>query len=175
MSIMGMADAKVLGQIKEESKTPDRSKPVGVAANIVTQLVTWIPTESITLYVAYVALFDPVTPKPGRQVCLNDFTARWLGFWIFVSVTSLLALGGYIGKRRTANPQPDFKLPLFAMIVAPLAFGSWAAALPDTPFADICGYKASFGGFAVVVSAVAIAFIAWMLGKSPDYVRKEES
>jgi hypothetical protein len=96
---------------------------------------------------------------------------EWVGFWIFIALTSLIALGGYIGKRRSLEPRPPFKPPIFAMIVAPIAFAAWAAALPDTPFADICGYKASIGGFGVLVSAVGISFIAWMLGKTPDYLK----
>lgn len=57
------------------------------------------------------------------------------------------------------------------MVVAPLAFAAWAAALPDSPFADICGYKAAYGGFAVLVASVGIAFVAWMVGKTPDYIK----
>lgn len=188
MSMMAMAEAKVVDQIRAApssappATTPPTGRgangggaaipsPVGVPANVVNQLLTWIPTESITIYVAYIALFDPVTPQADLAVCQNDFTPRWIGFWTFSVVTSLIALGGYIGKRRAATPVPPFKWPIFAMVVAPIAFTTWAAALPDTPFRDFCGYSSAIGGFAVLLSAVGISFIAWMLGKGPDYVK----
>jgi hypothetical protein len=184
VSIMGMADSKLLEQSLDQAALQERRRrrrggrarrrtrrPGEVPTNIINQLVMWIPTEAITLYVAYVALFDPVKPKKRIPVCANDFTPRWIGFWIFVSLASFIALGGYVGKRRLMDPQPKFELPVFAMFVAPLAFAAWAAALPDTPLQDVCGYKAAFGGYAVLVATTAITFLAWMLGKSPDYVK----
>ncbi len=138
MSIMGMADSKLLEQSLDEEALRERKRrrrrrgqqpseppkpaPVGVPTNILNQLTIWIPTEAIFLYVAYVGLFDPVKPKRRIPVCQNNFTPRWIGFWAFVVLASLIALGGYIGKRRMMDPQPKFNLPVFAMIIAPVSF-----------------------------------------------------
>jgi hypothetical protein len=192
MSLVGMSDAKVTAQIRveEDMPTPRRPRkrnrtqraadqqaagkpaPVGVPANIVNQLVLWIPVETITLYVGYLALFDPAKPTAGTKLCANDFTWRWVGFGVFCFLTTVIVLGTYIGKRREAGKKPPFKVPIFEMVFGTVAFAAWAAALPETPFADVCGYKASYGGYAVAAATAGISFLAWVVGKTPFYEKK---
>jgi len=182
MSLVAMADAKVVEQVRVKAgkstrkrrgrggaESADTPAPVGVKPNIVNQLVMWIPTEAITLYVGYVALFDPAKPKTGTKLSENDFSARWWGFAVFCILTAAFVLGTYIGKRRETTTKVPFKLPLFEMFFGTVAFACWAAALPDTPFQDIEGYKVSYGGYAVAAAAAGITFLAWVAGKTPFY------
>jgi hypothetical protein len=120
---------------------------VGVPSNIVNQLIQWIPAESITLYVGYVALLNPLKPTGSDRLCDLSFASRWLGFVVFCVVTLAITVGTYEGKRRAANPKPAFKLPLFEMVAQTLAFAAWAAALPETPFAGFCGFKSAHPRF----------------------------
>jgi hypothetical protein len=98
-----------------------------------------------------------------------SFTSRWVGLTLFAVVSSLLALGLTYGKARQSKQA--FTWPIFEMIVAPIAFAAWALALPDTPLLDICGYSTAWGGFIVLVTTVAIAVVAWVLGKAVDYMK----
>jgi hypothetical protein len=170
MSIVSSVDAKLVTQVREVAPA-DAVAPVGVSSSIVNQLVQWIPAEAITLYLGYVALLDPLAPHEGGKVCDLSFRGRWIGLAVFCIVTILLVIGSYWGKRHRATPVPKFKWPLFEMVIQTFAFAVWAAALPDTPFADVCGFKPEYAGYAVLVTTVLTAFIAWMVGKAPDVVK----
>ncbi|HET7271931.1 MAG TPA: hypothetical protein VFI90_12690 [Rubrobacter sp.] len=89
-------------------------------------LVKYIPTESITLYIATVAA------TPAIQVELPWFTERRL-YWIFVVLTPVLLLLLYMGKRRTVNlpAWPSLKeFPWWNLVAATIAFAVWATAIP---------------------------------------------
>ena len=140
-------------------------QPVGVAQPVVQQLVRWIPTETITLYVALVAILTYPTAKENEKVCALSFTAQWWAAIAFTLVTVFVVLAIYVTKVRSTS-QP-FRWPIFEMIAAPVAFAAWAVALPQTPLNDFCGYKAATGGYVVLVTSVAIGLVAGMFGKNP--------
>jgi hypothetical protein len=148
---------------------PASPTPVGVPTNIVNQLTRYIPTETVALYVAFLSTIGSLAIPSDRKVCEVSFTSRWVGLIALAVVSSLLALGLTYGKARQSKQ--TFTWPVFEMIVAPIAFAAWAFALPDTPLLDICGYSAAWGGFIVLVTTVAIAVVAWVLGKAVDYVK----
>jgi len=150
-----------------ESKTP---RPTGVPEGVVTRLIRWVPTETIVLYVAFIALFDPLVPKKGESdlcTAAGGFGVRWIGFAGFLALTVLIVLLVHTAKvRRTEEP---FRWPWFEMVVAPIAFSAWALALPDTPLHSICGYGAEIGGFLVLAITVAIGLFADAFGKQPNH------
>jgi len=161
MSIAAMVDAKL---VREHTQTT--ATPAGVPTNIVNQLTRWIPTETITLYVALLAVFGPLNAT-ADNLCKLSFTSRWVAVAAFAVVSTLLALGLTYGKARALNKR--FTWPWFEMATSPVAFAAWALALPDTPLQSICGYNSAIGAFIVLVTTVSLAVLASILGKSPNY------
>jgi hypothetical protein len=150
---------------REPAAPAETPQPTGVPATVVGQLVRWIPTETITLYVAYLALLTPITAEAGRRICdTGDFTGRWVGLVVFEVVTVLFVLLIYVAKLR-GTKQP-FRWPLWEMAAAAVAFAAWALALPDTPLQSICSYKVEIGGFLVLATTIAITVVADALGRN---------
>jgi hypothetical protein len=71
-----------------------------------------------------------------------------------------------MAKTKTGD---SFKLPVFEMIIAPIAFAAWAFALPDTPLSSISGYGIRWNTAILTVTTVAVTLVANALHKSPDY------
>jgi hypothetical protein len=178
MSISAMINNRVAAQL---SQTPPPAAlaprgepvggappaPVGVKSTVVDQLTNYIPTETITLYVAYIAALGTLTAPAGKVLSDASFTSRWVGVGVFALVSALLALGLQYGtSRRNGIP---FKWPLFEMISAPVAFIAWALALPDTPLSSFQGYHVEIGAFIVLATTVAVASVAWVFGKTVNY------
>jgi hypothetical protein len=163
VSIVSMADAKV----QRENPKPDAKdvQPAGVPQTILNQLMRYIPTESIVLYVAVLALFTPLQAPEGKTVADLSFQGRWINFLAFVGLTVLLVPLLYAGKARAAGK--TFRLPRFEMAVAPIAFAAWALALPDTPLRTIAGYKEAIGAALVLGATLLIGVAADALGKAP--------
>src|SRR4051812_17448091 len=136
MSIVGMVDNKVA---LEKAKTTPPATAVGVPTNIVNQLVAFIPTEIITLWVALLAvLVDPKPPK-GKKICQADWGPHWILAAVFAGLAVLLTLGLAYRKFKD-TPGIDFKLPVFQLVAAPVAFLAWAVSLPETPLNSACWY-----------------------------------
>jgi hypothetical protein len=128
------------------------------------QLVRWIPTETITLYVAFLGLLNAPTAPEGRSVCEAGFTGRWIAVAVFVLLSVLLTMLVHLAKvRRTGEP---FRWLLWEMSVGAIAFFVWAASLPDTPLQLICRYKEEIGAFSVLVTSALIAALADALGRN---------
>jgi hypothetical protein len=160
---------RALGLKKEVEKKPpakaDVPQPVGVSQPVVQQLVRWIPTESITLYVAIIALLTYPKAPPGEKLCAQSFTAQWWWTGIFAAFSVFAVFAIFLAKVRTSN-QP-FRWPFFEMAVAPVAFCAWAAGLPATPLGSVCGYKTEYGAVIILFVAIFIGLVAGMLGKNP--------
>jgi len=108
-------------------------------------LVKYIPTESVTLYVAataalptLTAAFPPLTPS-----CL---------YWIFVVLTPILFLLIYVGKRRSQQlrPLPSLRQwPWWKLCASTIAFMVWALAIPPFIDSDAGKVAAAFGALLV--------------------------
>jgi uncharacterized membrane protein len=159
MSIASMVDTAVARQQADDPHKVSPAVPAGVSTNLVNQITRWIPTETITIYIALLALL-------ASQPASSSFTSRWVLFGALVAVNPLVVVLVMMAKSTTANP---FKLPVFEMVVAPVAFAAWAFALPDTPLSSISGYDIKWNTAIILVSAVAVTLIANALHKSPDF------
>jgi hypothetical protein len=144
--------------------------PPGVKANVVNELIRWIPSESLLLYASLLALYEPLAPGPGQRISDLDFRTRWVGFGLIVAVTIVLVVVLTWGKARR-DVHLTFKWPIFEATVGTVAFAAWSAALPDSPFLDWGWYTNEMGGYALLVVTTAIAVAAWALGKSPELER----
>lgn len=183
MSISSMSDAKLvrekpaqrsanrlertvrLKNLVERDPPAKAPQPIGVPQPVIQQLVRWIPTETITLYVALIALLNPVAAPAGRKLCEGDFAAFWWSVAAFAVATPFVVLAIYLTKVR-ATKQP-FRWPLFEMGAAVIAFVAWAFALPNTPLQDVCDYKIEIGGFIVLVASIVIGLTAGATGHEP--------
>ena len=115
-------------------------------SNALDGLVKYIPTESITLYVAATAAMSSLTAT------FPSLTPYWL-YWGFVALTPVLFLLIYIGKRRSqklpAFPQPATKWPWWKLIASTIAFMVWALAVPPLVTTDAGKIVAAFGALLV--------------------------
>src|SRR6266487_6121873 len=76
MSLVSMVDTKLAIQQAQDPQKPSPDKPVGVQTNIVNQITRWIPTETISVYVALLALVAPLVPHS------SSYASRWTLFWL---------------------------------------------------------------------------------------------
>jgi hypothetical protein len=161
MSIAAMADAKLAREQAADPTQPSPDQPVGVSTNLVNQITRWIPTETITVYVALLALVAPLQ----TNVSSTNFSSRWVLFWLLVAANPVVVVLMTMAK---ANSLANFKVPYFEMVIAPVAFAAWAFALPDTPLKAFAGYDIKWNSAIVTVTTISVTLIANALHKSPD-------
>jgi len=161
----GFERALGLRRLVERPRSTEAETPQApaVPATAIGQLVRWIPTESITLYVAFLGVLNPISGGIARA-CDAGYTSRWVALSVFLALTVVFVVLVHVAKvRRTNEP---FRWPLFEMNVSAVAFTAWAIALPDTPLNDICGYKIEVGGFIVLATTAVIGLVADALGRN---------
>jgi len=111
-------------------------------------LVKYIPTESITLYVAATA-----TAAMSSFTVAFPFLTPFRLYLCFVALTPILFLLIYVGKRRSlklpALPEPVTKWPWWKLIASTVAFAVWALAVPPLVATDAGKVAAAFGALLV--------------------------
>jgi hypothetical protein len=109
-------------------------------------LVKYIPTESVTLYVAATAAMSTLT------AALPFLTPSRL-YWGFVVFTPILFLLIYIGKRRSQNlrflPASLGDWPWWKLFAATVAFLFWALAIPPLVSTPAGQVASAFGALLV--------------------------
>lgn len=154
-----------LGSLVERSPTPadEGPKPTGVPDSVVDQLVRWIPAETLTLYVAYIAVASTPKAPPGKSLADADFFWQWFGVGMGILFTAVATVLVAIGKVKQTNE--PFRWPKFEIGAACAAFAAWALALPDTPLLTFGGYKTEIGALLITFSVVMISLVAYAAGK----------
>jgi len=144
------------------------SDAAGAAIGPLGQLVKFIPTETLTLYVAVqAALGDVSPPKGGGAVCNADFSGRWNWLWVLLVLTVVLTIGLSYRSQKNAHPTARFKVPIFEVLAGGAAFLVWSLSLPSTPLRDFCGYDYSAWNSVVLLGGtVIIAATGYVLGKT---------
>ncbi len=160
MSLVSMVDTKLAAQQAGDPKTPSPDQPLGVSTNIVNQITRWIPTETITVYVALLALVAPVAAHSP------SYASRWVLFWLMTAANPVVVILLVMAKKQ---PKDTFHFPLFEIVIATIAFAAWSFALPDTPLSSISGYGIQWNSAILTVTTIAITLIANALHKSPDF------
>ena len=169
--VEGKSPTEVAEVVKETAKDTAATTPPSVPSSPLSQLVTYIPTETLTLYVALQAALGDVAAPRGGKVSDADFTARWAWTWILFLVTLLLAVGLSYRAQRNIDVV-KFKLPVFEALAAGAAFLVWALALPSTPLRDIEGFDyTAWNSFIILGGTVAISTVAYVLGKSVSWTK----
>jgi cytochrome bd-type quinol oxidase subunit 2 len=174
MSIVGMADARI------QRKRIDRgATPLVVAADAprtitplkaATDVARYVPTEAIGLYIAILTgAFGALRLPPNKRLDQLDYSSRWHFYLIMLAVTAGLVWLIYAAKTR-AHDRRRRDVPVFEMAVAVIAMAAWAAALPDTPFADFHWYGGWFAGIALATTTAVLPLIAAAFGRdAPAY------
>jgi uncharacterized membrane protein len=108
-----------------------------------------VPTEAIALHIAILSgAFGVLSLKQGQKANDLDYSSRRVFFFVMLGVSASLVWLIYAAKTRvTPVKEPAGKardVPVFEMVIATVAMAAWAAALPDTPFADFSWYGAGF-------------------------------
>ena len=156
-----MVDTKLVRQQAADPTQASPPQPVGVSTSLVSQVTRWIPTETITLYVALLALLAPI----GMS---SSFTSRWVLFGIMAGANPLVVILLTMAKTDSGSTT-RFKWPVFEMLIAPVAFAAWAFALPDTPLKAIGSYDIKWNTAIITVTTVGVTLVANALHKSPDF------
>lgn len=104
-------------------------------------LTKYIPTETITLFVAAVGAWDAIrrldTAAQSGPSLLSPDTISWMIYAVFAILTPLLVwLSAYSSYWRARKALPEgtepaaFVMPKFRMVAALIAFLVWALAVP---------------------------------------------
>src|SRR5712691_9896612 len=113
MSLASMVDAKVALQQAQDSQSISTAESFDIATSLINEITRWVPTETITVYVALLALLAPPSgPSP-------NFTSHWLLFSIVTAANPVVVILLTMAKTKSSG---TFKLPVFEMIIASVAF-----------------------------------------------------
>jgi hypothetical protein len=153
-----MVDTKLALQQAQDPHSIGSADAVGIATNLINQITQWIPTETITVYVALLALLAPLA---GHS---PSFASRWVLFSIITAVNPVVVILLTMAKTKGGDA---FKFPVFEMVIAPVAFAAWAFALPDTPLGSISGYDIKWNTAILTGTTISIALLANALHRSP--------
>ncbi len=99
------------------------------ASDALDALVRYIPTETVTLYVAASAALPSLKSSLGAT--------ELIVYWSFAVLTAVLFLLIFAGKRRSAGMPalPSLgKWPWWKLIASAIAFMAWGLALPSSPY-----------------------------------------
>ncbi|MFC9502672.1 hypothetical protein [Streptomyces sp. NPDC057002] len=154
-----------------EQPSVQRQSPGSAASSAAESLVTYIPTEVVTAYVAVLGLLH--VPAGGSHA------RQWLAFWIFLVLApfGVWAAMAYQEKaRRGRIPLRPALWPThtaFNMTAATLSFALWGFSLPNTPFQDLSWYSSELGTAALIIGTLLIGFVS-PLFRADANVRREE-
>jgi hypothetical protein len=118
-------------------------------------LIGYIPTEVLTLYVAFLAVLQRQGEAPHRP--------QWIAFWCFLVITPIAVWLVFGGKLIAAQKPPPLAFrtwPVWEMFAATAAYFAWAFGLPETPFAEFSWYSSGLAGFAVLLASVVLGVLA---------------
>ncbi|MHA7191988.1 hypothetical protein ACX80N_17020 [Arthrobacter sp. MDT2-16] len=154
-------------QAKQAGHAEAQSAISSVSSGPLAQLTKFVPTETITLYVAVLAALGDVTPPTGNPISDADFTAHWAAVVILLGVTVALTLGLSYRAQKDRSADDKFQVPYFEVCAAGAAFVIWALSLPTTPLRDVPGYDYSaWSSVLILVGTLAIGTTAFVLKKN---------
>jgi hypothetical protein len=160
-------EGKLAAQAAKAEGTPP---PTSVSADPLAQLVKYIPTETITIYVAVQAALGEVHTPANGSISDADFGSRWIWLVAILAITLALTAGLSYRAQKDAQAGTKFTWPVFEVLAAGAAFLVWALSLPSTPLRDIRGYNYSaWNSVIILVGTVGIAAAAYVFGKTVSW------
>jgi hypothetical protein len=154
------------------------SAGTSVGGSALSQLIKYVPTETITLYIAVQAALGAITAPKGKPISDADFRARWTWLVILAVATGLLAIGLSYRSQKQLAPNSRFKLPVIETAASVVAFAVWALSLPTTPLLNLRGYNADVWNPIVLLGGTTvIATVTYVLSKTVAWqkVMQEDS
>jgi hypothetical protein len=149
-----------------------------VGGSALSQLIKYVPTETLTLYLAVQAALGAITAPEGKPISDADFRTRWIWLAILAVATGLLAMGlSYRSQKQLASNEA-FKWPIVETVASVAAFLVWALSLPTSPLLNLRGYNADVWNPIVLLGGTTvIATVAYVLGKTVEWqkVLQEDS
>lgn len=134
-----------------ENDAPVREEEA-VSANALESLVKYIPTESVTLYLA-------ATSASGSLLVVMPFFTPSFSYWFFAALTPILFLLILAAKRKAQRFTPLLKprqWPWWKLTASLVAFLAWGLAVPSSPY--------SSDGLRGAAVAFCALFISTILG-----------
>ena len=137
------------------------SAPSGATGSVSAALqviTTYVPTETLALYVAFLAaLRDGETQRVDATSALGVFC-------FFIAATPLFVWLVYAARLKTSGggrtlPLHPAAWPAWEMFAATTAFAAWASGLPDSPFAGP-RMAPAIGGLLVLVTSTLLGLAA---------------
>ncbi|MEU2396114.1 hypothetical protein [Streptomyces sp. NPDC007369] len=158
MSILGMARAtEVVQPATRGGKSPEPAVP-GAVVTAAESVMTYIPTEVVTAYVAVLGILD----APAG----HSRTPQWVVFWLFLAITPL-AVWAAMAQREMAKGR---RVPLhpaawpvhtgFNIMAATAAFVLWGFSLPGSPFSGFGWYSPKIGAVALILGSLVLGLIS---------------
>jgi hypothetical protein len=132
------------------SGTPNAQTALSTTLKVI---VTYIPTEVLTLYVAVLAAIR----VPSR----TDVRPLRIAFYGFLVATPLVVWLVYAAKCKGGGkglPLTPRTWPLWEMLAAALAYAAWALALSDNPFSN--WYSPGLSAIVVLVVSTLLGLVA---------------
>jgi hypothetical protein len=129
---------------------PAPTRPPTPVNNALSMLVKYIPTESVTLYVAAIS----------AAAALNTFWSKITAvqiYWFFAALTPVIFILVFLGKRRMMRLRifpPVREFPWWKLIACTVAFLVWALAVPGNPYISGVSEGALVGFFAIFISTI---------------------
>ena len=156
--------------------TPAGPDATATSPSPLAQLVKYVPTETITLYIAIQAALGDLVAPQGKSISDADFTGRWVWMWVMFGITVLLTTALSYRSQKNANKTAPFRMPYFDVVASGAAFLVWALSLPSTPLRDFSGYNYSAWDTVIILGGtVGIATVAWVLGKTVSWQKVVDS
>jgi hypothetical protein len=125
------------------------------------KITAFIPSEVIGSYVALLGIISPQTER-----------GKWVIFFICLLLIPVYMLFGYLSKQKKRNGEqsaPASKRDTAILFVlASVAFVSWAAALPGTPFLSISTHATVIGGACVIIITSLMYKVAELFDLVPN-------
>lgn len=170
---MGAAPASAESVALSTAGTAESKSAVTAALDVI---VTYIPTEVLTLYVAVLAAIQPVVPAslpatqtpPAAGQALAAIATQpppvhsfWIAFYCFLIATPLVVWLVYSAKVRTAGrplPLRPKTWPIWEMFAATVGYATWAFAMPANPF------KYSYDWYSSALAGILVLIVSTILG-----------
>lgn len=125
-------------------------------------LTKYVPTETITLYVA------AISAQSALQSCVSFLTATFL-YWLFAALTPLILFLIYLGKSLHAGVSKKAALaspPVWRMIAGTLAFLAWAIAVPGGPYLNISTEQKIIASFLALFASTILSLFGSIFEKA---------
>ena len=170
MSLNSLASSRVAGEL---ARVPQPAEPAGRGVraegaaitedrvgpgeedvqNSLSQLIEYVPAETISLYLASVAALPVLVESVPWITAVRVY-------WVYALLTPLLYVLMYAGKRNAAGEArwPSFSKwktwPIWPMVAATVAFLVWALTVPSGPYLTDDGGRVLSGLLAIIVSTL---------------------